>query len=149
MRKILTARCPNLKARPRVANRGKLLGWSLGAIASVALIIFVLVPVMADQLAEFLPPDGERALGDATFEQIRTALSVEDFVPVRICETRRGVAALDTMTARLETLTDLPYPLAVNVLDHDLVNARSEEHTSELQSRRNLVCLLLLEKKNI
>ena len=26
---------------------------------------------------------------------------------------------------------------------------RSEEHTSELQSRRNLVCRLLLEKKNI
>src|SRR5690606_40492076 len=25
---------------------------------------------------------------------------------------------------------------------------RSEEHTSELQSRENLVCLLLLEKKN-
>ena len=29
---------------------------------------------------------------------------------------------------------------------YDLV-ARSEEHTSELQSRRNLVCRLLLEKK--
>src|SRR5690606_41923399 len=27
------------------------------------------------------------------------------------------------------------------------VNARSEEHTSELQSRENLVCRLLLEKK--
>src|SRR5690349_22929325 len=27
--------------------------------------------------------------------------------------------------------------------------ARSEEHTSELQSRRDLVCRLLLEKKNI
>ena len=26
-------------------------------------------------------------------------------------------------------------------------DARSEEHTSELQSRRNLVCRLLLEKK--
>ena len=26
--------------------------------------------------------------------------------------------------------------------------SRSEEHTSELQSRRNLVCRLLLEKKN-
>ena len=26
-------------------------------------------------------------------------------------------------------------------------NIRSEEHTSELQSRRNLVCRLLLEKK--
>src|SRR5690606_40787026 len=29
----------------------------------------------------------------------------------------------------------------------DDVNARSEEHTSELQSRENLVCRLLLEKK--
>src|SRR5690349_22697039 len=28
------------------------------------------------------------------------------------------------------------------------VKARSEEHTSELQSRRDLVCRLLLEKKN-
>src|SRR5690606_41982085 len=30
-------------------------------------------------------------------------------------------------------------------LDHDVL--RSEEHTSELQSRENLVCRLLLEKK--
>ena len=28
------------------------------------------------------------------------------------------------------------------------LDLRSEEHTSELQSRRNLVCRLLLEKKN-
>src|SRR2546422_1472607 len=31
---------------------------------------------------------------------------------------------------------------------HRLVDARSEEHTSELQSRLHLVCRLLLEKKN-
>src|SRR3712207_8297333 len=30
---------------------------------------------------------------------------------------------------------------------HALVRARSEEHTSELQSRQYLVCRLLLEKK--
>src|SRR5438874_4984849 len=30
----------------------------------------------------------------------------------------------------------------------DTVDDRSEEHTSELQSRRDLVCRLLLEKKN-
>src|SRR5690606_42159648 len=29
------------------------------------------------------------------------------------------------------------------------IGLRSEEHTSELQSRENLVCRLLLEKKNI
>src|SRR2546429_5361937 len=31
---------------------------------------------------------------------------------------------------------------------HFLCNTRSEEHTSELQSRLHLVCRLLLEKKN-
>src|SRR2546427_10916507 len=34
-------------------------------------------------------------------------------------------------------------------LDHrELLAARSEEHTSELQSQSNVVCRLLLEKKN-
>src|SRR2546430_10302242 len=37
---------------------------------------------------------------------------------------------------------------AVGRLDRGTVEARSEEHTSELQSQSNLVCRLLLEKKN-
>src|SRR2546422_2022469 len=37
--------------------------------------------------------------------------------------------------------------LHANWWDHPLVPARSEEHTSELQSRLHLVCRLLLEKK--
>src|SRR5256886_7721706 len=39
---------------------------------------------------------------------------------------------------------DLPYWVEVNGAPH----LRSEEHTSELQSQSNLVCRLLLEKKN-
>ena len=35
----------------------------------------------------------------------------------------------------------------VELLNADQIADRSEEHTSELQSRRNLVCRLLLEKK--
>src|SRR5206468_12078626 len=34
-----------------------------------------------------------------------------------------------------------------SVFGHQLVGGRSEEHTSELQSRSDLVCRLLLEKK--
>src|SRR5690606_40150270 len=34
-----------------------------------------------------------------------------------------------------------------NATFYGLVSIRSEEHTSELQSRENLVCRLLLEKK--
>src|SRR3989442_11240585 len=33
------------------------------------------------------------------------------------------------------------------LLTHRAINSRSEEHTSELQSRPHLVCRLLLEKK--
>src|SRR5690606_11594859 len=56
------------------------------------------------------------------------------------------------------TAEDLGAPGFDNYYGYGLVNAdaavtgsdpvRSEEHTSELQSRENLVCRLLLEKKN-
>ncbi len=104
--------------------RRRLVKWGLGAVASVALIIFVLVPVMADQLARFLPPEGERALGDATFEQIRQVLDDSGLAPVRICETQSGVIALERMLERLAPkVDDLPYPVVVTVLDHELINA--------------------------
>src|SRR2546429_6926156 len=39
--------------------------------------------------------------------------------------------------------------LGTDELGRDLFSRRSEEHTSELQSRLHLVCRLLLEKKKI
>src|SRR5690349_22051834 len=35
----------------------------------------------------------------------------------------------------------------ISLIEHVMRDYRSEEHTSELQSRRDLVCRLLLEKK--
>src|SRR6266496_5709525 len=59
-------------------------------------------------------------------------LSLHDALPISAVD-----AALWDLMAR-----QLGLPLAV------ALGARSEEHTSELQSRRDLVCRLLLEKKN-
>src|SRR2546430_8826657 len=73
---------------------------------------------------------------------------------------RRGVVRTHTMRdapifARPLTLADLekrlqalydPYYRTLERLLAEL--RRSEEHTSELQSQSNLVCRLLLEKKN-
>src|SRR5690606_31239364 len=45
-----------------------------------------------------------------------------------------------------------PYTITINKAGEGATtreNVRSEEHTSELQSRENLVCRLLLEKKKI
>src|SRR5690606_42128231 len=58
-------------------------------------------------------------------------------------------------TAMLITLTFVGglIPIVGNLICNSVItvvglSVRSEEHTSELQSRENLVCRLLLEKKN-
>src|SRR3712207_7624987 len=49
--------------------------------------------------------------------------------------------------AEMEVQRAQDVPERLRVLGGDLVQQRSEEHTSELQSRQYLVCRLLLEKK--
>jgi len=114
---------PRLAEKPPVRGRGRVFAWAGAAVASVFLIVFVLVPIMADQLARVLPPSGEEALGTATLEQIQTALS-EDFIPLNFCKSQDGAAAMDLMLANIggDDL-GLPYPITVSVLDHPMVNA--------------------------
>ncbi len=114
---------PNVTKRPPVENKGRLLKWAIGAIASVALIVFVLVPTMADQLAEFIPPEGERALGEETLEQIRSALDESGLGVVDTCNDSSGILALSKMQKRLTDTLDLDQELTVLVLDHQMVNA--------------------------
>src|SRR5690606_40051256 len=63
----------------------------------------------------------------------------------------RVIAAIDGHIARLERETGELREEVVDIRrrfwEDVTVNTRSEEHTSELQSRENLVCRLLLEKK--
>ncbi len=124
---LLEKRCPHLNRRIRTVSRFRLMAWALAALASVALIILFLVPRMADQLAAFLPPEGERALGETTLNQIRNALTGSEVDPVAACSSAEGRAALVAMQRRLiwkmtEQRADVP-PLSVHVLDHDMVNA--------------------------
>src|SRR5690349_22842514 len=49
---------------------------------------------------------------------------------------------------RLQLLAPRPWQVLACAVDVETsIDIRSEEHTSELQSRRDLVCRLLLEKK--
>src|SRR2546421_1282709 len=69
----------------------------------------------------------------------------------------RSIAAMDLFTVPTITFGalycffvishDRRRILHVNVTKHPTSGWRSEEHTSELQSRSDLVCRLLLEKK--
>src|SRR5690349_22530168 len=71
---------------------------------------------------------------------IRRVLRDRDVVRVRLAQPCAGDANETCLLQRLDRRGA--------AVAHRLAE-RSEEHTSELQSRRDLVCRLLLEKKNI
>ncbi|KMK66083.1 M48 family metallopeptidase [Puniceibacterium sp. IMCC21224] len=119
----LAPRLPRLRRRAPVTRRGRLLVWAGAAIASVALIVLVLVPLLADRLAAFVPPAGERALGEVTLNQIRDALDESGLSPVPVCDSAPGLAALNKIRSRLTAAQDPGQPLSVHVLGHDMVNA--------------------------
>src|SRR5690554_7393924 len=83
-------------------------------------------------------------------------LSLHDALPIWSTYRREKRSAVSQSTARLAS--SLLQTLANSALIVTLSGlfklartniTRSEEHTSELQSRPHLVCRLLLEKKNI
>ena len=121
--RLLRPRCPNLNRRPRPRGLGRLAGWAVAAVGSVALILTLLVPLMADQLARFLPSAGEEALGATTLTQIRRVLSPDGLTPVAFCEEPDGLAALDAMVQQVTGNLDVPFALSVRILDLDQINA--------------------------
>src|SRR5690349_25039548 len=76
-------------------------------------------------------------------------LSLHDALPISWAETERTLEALHQarggVMISLEFVNPLTGSPAVSTFACEM--HRSEEHTSELQSRRDLVCRLLLEKK--
>jgi hypothetical protein len=121
--KSLLAMLPNKYRSAPPKGRGRLMSWAFAAVVSVALIIGVLVPTMADQLAVFIPPEGERALGETTLGQIREALDDTGLAPIPFCEDSDGREALSHMKGKLTASLDLEHDLSVHVLDHKMVNA--------------------------
>src|SRR5207302_10279624 len=78
-----------------------------------------------------------------------STLSLHDALPISIARQRLGPRHLHRRAHRRRphrppAQAAQPRPRA----GPDPHRPRSEEHTSELQSRENLVCRLLLEKKN-
>src|SRR5258705_4458127 len=76
-------------------------------------------------------------------------LSLHDALPIYhssrlFCAGQRDLGDLDAVTGELQVWMPVNAPMSgVEISPDD----RSEEHTSELQSLRHLVCRLLLEKK--
>src|SRR3712207_8981650 len=71
-------------------------------------------------------------------------LSLHDALPISFLETRT-----DNVGERVNGIHSRLNEAMYYWEDYDQEDLRSEEHTSELQSRQYLVCRLLLEKKNV
>src|SRR3712207_7143274 len=73
-------------------------------------------------------------------------LSLHDALPISAA--RRALPQEPFVAALVQLRLDLLHRLQAHSHHDQHRGPRSEEHTSELQSRQYLVCRLLLEKKN-
>src|SRR5687768_17875573 len=78
----------------------------------------------------------------------RTRTSFE-IAEKRLSADTLNIAVAASSVLKGETLADTAMNIEAMSPDMIVIRHRSEEHTSELQSRLHLVCRLLLEKKNI
>src|SRR5690606_39783639 len=94
---------------------------------------------------------------NATAYDVIYTLSLHDALPIYLME-EMFLALKDRAVQLLKGFKGDDYTFGIGVLQDvgryaatygsSALVLRSEEHTSELQSRENLVCRLLLEKKN-
>src|SRR5262249_61193361 len=108
------------------------------AVPPAALLCFAAIPATPPALPPFplhpafpLPPAGSSACGS-----------------IAAGTGPAGAQPSDARIGRRAKPRQPPHPLRRRRSADSRVRPRSEEHTSELQSLTNLVCRLLLEKKN-
>tara|TARA_R110002110_G_scaffold196574_1_gene406424 strand:- start:1866 stop:2960 length:1095 start_codon:yes stop_codon:yes gene_type:complete len=119
----ILAHLPNRARRSPPKGRARLIAWAVAAVTAVGVQIGYLIPLLADNMAGYIPLAGERALGEATFGHIRNALDETGLNPVPICDGADGVAALDRLATRLGNDRGFRQEISVSVLDHKMVNA--------------------------
>src|SRR3712207_8601173 len=79
--------------------------------------------------------------------EVRTVAPPGDDIPRVLARGRREQDEPGSVRLAAEQCQTVPRVLARAVQQYHQGGGRSEEHTSELQSRQYLVCRLLLEKK--
>ncbi len=113
---------PSLTRRDvRRGTWGKVALYLGGAATAIAVLVFVLLPRIADEMARRMPIEREIAFGQLVIAQMERVLGDGAVLPT--CNDPAGLAALDVMRSRLTTGQGLRYDLTLRVLDADMVNA--------------------------
>ena len=123
----LTEIAPTAARRVRT-NRRTLLRvgvWVGMAIAALAVIVLVLIPLLSDQLAARTPERVKRSIGDAALQEVVNILPrlPSESGPVKFCLNVGGVQALQNLTNRLMQGVETESEIRTHVISAKLVNA--------------------------
>ena len=95
--------------------------WSGLAIGSALLIVFVIIPNLANVLARMVPVEREVALGQASMNQLEALFLRED--GAGFCVAEPGKEALAKMEARVTEQIESPYEYTIRVYNSPMLNA--------------------------
>lgn len=110
---------PNLFKRDLREGAGvKLATRALAATVAFLVILFVLLPQMANTLATLIPPEREAALGRATVRQVELLFGSD-----ARCDDAEAQEILDDLAERFVDRALYDAPLTVIVMDNPMVNA--------------------------
>jgi Zn-dependent protease with chaperone function len=96
---------------------GKIVGWSLAAVASIVLVVLFGIPLAADRLAPLVPQGLERRIGEASEVQVKAMFGS------RACDRAAGQAAYQKLLTRLRETVGLDTDVRSTVLATDVPNA--------------------------
>jgi Zn-dependent protease with chaperone function len=95
----------------------RIVGWSLAAICSIALIVTFGVPLIAERLVPLVPMSFERRLGGVVDNQVQAIFGG------KVCTDPEGNAAFAKMVEKLRQADRLDMPLRTAVLASSIPNA--------------------------
>lgn len=113
----IRTRAQFLDAEAGDGNTARIVGWSLGAIASIVCVILFGLPLMADRLAQVVPYWLEQRYGDVADRQIKTIFGSN------VCTNPKGVAALEKLVEKVKTADGLTTPLQTITIRTFIPNA--------------------------
>ncbi len=115
----LAGRCANLDTDSPGGNgsTGRIVGWSLGALVSILLVVIYGVPFAADRLTPLVPQSFESRVGEAADKQMRLVFGG------KVCDAKGGQAAFVKLVGALRAAAGLDGPGDAVVLSTDVPNA--------------------------
>ncbi|HZP77643.1 MAG TPA: M48 family metallopeptidase [Pseudolabrys sp.] len=112
-----------IRAHARLLQRGtrgqtgRIVVWSLAAVASIVAIIMFGVPLVADRLTPLVPQSFERRLGEVAENQVRTILRGQ------VCNDPEGNRAFSKLVGALREAGHVELPLQTAILSSPVPNA--------------------------